>query len=220
MMLVNGYTIEPTANLTGANLTAANLYAANLCAANLSGANLRATNLTAADLHAANLTAADLTGANLTAADLTGANLTAADLSGANLTGANLTAADLSGANLCAADLSGANLRGTKNIPPLFQAISIIAGEGDLIGYKKLANGTICKLKIPADAKRSNSAGRKCRAEFAVVLEGEGVSQHDGTFTYKVGETVRSRKPFDDNRWEECASGIHFFLTREEANAY
>ena len=124
---------------------------------------------------------------------------------------------NLSGANLCWADLSGADLRGAKNIPVSVFAVTIIAAEGDLIGYKKLASGMICKLRIPAEAKRSNATGRKCRAEYAVVLEGNGFSQHDPGFEYRVGETVRPREPFDDDRWNECASGIHFFLTRQEA---
>jgi hypothetical protein len=89
-----------------------------------------------------------------------------------------------------------------------------------LIGYKKLAGGVICKIKIPAAAKRSNATGRKCRAEYAIVLEGEGFSKHDRDFKYVVGETVRPTTPFNENRWEECASGIHFFLTRSEAEDF
>jgi hypothetical protein len=89
-----------------------------------------------------------------------------------------------------------------------------------LIGYKKLENRVICKLLIPAAAKRSNATGRKCRAEYAVVLEGEGVSEHDSSFKYKVGQTVRPTKPFDENRFLECASGIHFFITRQEAEDF
>jgi hypothetical protein len=168
-----------------------------------------------ADLSRADLSGADLSRANLREANLSGANLSWADLRDANLSEANLRDANLSEANLRGADLCWA-----KNIPPLFQAMSIIAGEGDIIGYKKLSDGTICKLKIPADAKRSNATGRKCRAEYAIVLEGKGVSQRDWTFTYKVGETVRPTEPFCDDRWEECAPGIHFFLTRAEAEVY
>ena len=56
---VNGYKIEPGANLTGANLTEANLR----------GANLRGANLSRAWLYA-NLERADLSGANLSGAFL------------------------------------------------------------------------------------------------------------------------------------------------------
>ena len=133
---------------------------------------------------------------------------------------ADLCDANLRRAHLCGADLRGADLRGAKNIPPITAAQTLITPGGDIVGYKKLADGTICKLIIPATAKRHNATGRKCRAEFAVVLEGCGVSEWDGRFKYKVGETVRPRDPFDEDRWNECGSGIHFFLTREEAEAY
>lgn len=123
-------------------------------------------------------------------------------------------------ANLHGANLRGANLHGAKNIPELCAAQTLITPDGEIIGWKKLRNNVICKLKIPAEAKRHNATGRKCRAEFAIVLEDGGKSQHDETFTYKIGEVVRPREPFDENRWNECSSGIHFFLTREEAEDY
>ena len=139
----------------------------------------------------------------------------------ANLSGANLSLADLSVANL-----SGANLSGALNASAAF-AMTSITPEGDLIGYKKCHNGNggfcIVKLKIPADAKRSNASGRKCRAEWAEVLEVDGaeigISSRSTSFVYVKGEVVRPDK-WDDNRWNECASGIHFFITREEAEAY
>ena len=53
-----------------------------------------------------------------------------------------------------------------------------------------------------------------------IVGAEEGRSKHDYTFVYRVGETVEPREPFDPNRWNECASGIHFFITREEAEAH
>ena len=36
---------------------------------------------------------------------------------------------------------------------------------------------------------------------------------------YKVGEIVHSDS-WDDNRWNECSHGIHFFITRDEAVRY
>ena len=181
-------------------------------------------NLRDADLRDADLRGADLRGANLRGADLRGANLRDANLEGANLWGANLEGANLGGANLGGANLGGANLRdadlrGAKNVPPIAAAQTSITPEGELIGYKKLAGDVICKLRIPADAKRSNATGRKCRAECAIILEGEGASKYDSKFVYKVGETVRPTEPFDDDRWNECAPGIHFYLTRIEAES-
>lgn len=133
---------------------------------------------------------------------------------------ADLSYADLSYADLRGANLSGANLGGAKNLPE-FQ----IPQDGALVGYKKLREGVVAKLLIPAGAKRTASlVGRKCRAEFAEVLElsggaKEAHSLHDATFIYRVGEIVRPDAFCDDIR-EECRPGIHFFQTREEAERY
>jgi len=193
----------------GARGVRANLYGADLASADLTGANLTCANLRSANLSNANLTGANLTGANLTGANLTCANLSSADLYYANLRYADLTRADLTRAVLTRADLTRAKL-------PDFQ---ISQGE-DLIVYKKLRDAVICTLKIPAAARRTASlVGNKCRAEFAVVLEGEGMSQHNRCFTYEVGKTVHPSEYNDDIR-EECRPGIHFFMTRAEAEAY
>jgi hypothetical protein len=214
-MVVNGYAICPNANLSGANLSEA-----NLSEANLRGANLRVANLRVANLRGANLSEANLRGANLRWANLRGANLSEANLRGANLRWADLSGADLSGANLSEADLSGANLSEAKNVPK--HPESIIVCEGTLRVYKRVSRG-IAVLEIPTHAKRSNATTRKCRASEAIVLEclPDAVSLYDPTFKYEVGATVKPiNGEFDDNRWNECAPGIHFFLTREEAEAY
>jgi len=216
------------ANLEGANLEGANLYGASLKGASLKGAYLEGANLYGANLYGANLEGAYLKGASLKGAylygaNLEGANLKAAYLKGAYLKGANLKGANLYGANLEGANLEGANLEGANNLPPLAAAQTVIAPEGDLIVWKKCQAGILVKLLIPRDAKRSNATGRKCRADFADVLEiigaDVGISQHDADVVYRVGQRVTCHK-WGENRWEECAGGIHFFLTREEAEAY
>ena len=211
------------ADLRGANLYGANLYGADLRGANLYGADLRGADLCGADLYGANLYGADLYGANLYGANLYGADLRGADLYGADLRGADLCGADLYGANLYGADLYGANLRETKNAELALARIAIIPSDGDVTGWKKCNSGVLVKLLVPADAKRSHGSGRKCRAEFVRVLEvigaDVGISQHDDKTAYRVGETVRCDK-WREDRWEECAGGIHFFITRAEAEAY
>ncbi len=215
------------ADLTGANLTRADLTGANLTGADLTGADLTRADLTGADLTGANLTGADLTRADLTGADLTGANLYEANLTGANLTGANLYGADLTGADLTGADLTGANLT-RANLTDTKSADLVIARtrilpEGVLIGWKKCEDDVIVKLRIPEEAKRSHAFGRKCRAEFADVMEvlgaDVGISKHDGKTKYRTGERITSDS-FDDNWTEECSHGVHFWITREEAEAY
>ena len=212
------------ADLRGADLRGEDLRGADLRGANLCYANLRDADLRDADLRGANLCYADLRDANLGEADLRGEDLRGADLRGANLCYANLRyanlrEADLRDANLCYADLRGANLcdaQGWEHLLP----IRTIVPEGELIGWKKLSDGTICKLKIPAEAKRVGGLiGRKCRAEYAIVIEGSGVSSWDGVTKYAPGETVRPDS-FDPDPRIECSHGIHFFITREEAEAY
>ena len=136
--------------------------------------------------------------------------------------GANLSDANLSGASLSDAYLSGANLSGAKDADYAI-AMTRILPDGDLIGWKKCKAELLVKLRIPADAKRSHAFGRKCRAEFVDVLEvigGEvGISQHDGKTEYRAGIRV-TPDSFDDNWQDECSSGIHFFITRLEAENY
>ena len=132
-------------------------------------------------------------------------------------------------ANLSGADLSDANLSGADyNERTSFFALSC-PEEGSFIGYKK-AGRYIVKLLIPEDAKRSSATSRKCRCSRAKVLS---ITKLDGSdagitsvpsnwnpcFIYKVGEIVEV-PDFDDDRWNECSAGIHFFITRDEAVRY
>jgi len=158
---------------------------------------------------------ANLWGANLKGANLEGANLARADLRFVNLEGANLEGANLKGANLEGAWLWKANLVGARL--PHFQI-----PQGDLIVWKRLNSG-IAQLLIPKEAKRTAClTSRKCRAEYAKVLEMEketDTDRHTRLLHYTVGETVRPDK-YDDDIRLECTNGIHFFLTREEAEEW
>jgi len=213
------------ANLFGANLFGANLFGANLC-----GADLRDANLCGANLCDANLFNANLCGANLCDANLRGANLRGANLCGANLRGANLFDANLCGANLC-----DANLFDAKNISYVlsnactaFFAIGC-PEKGVFTAFKKCGS-YIVELEVCADAKRSSATSRKCRVSKAKVisitnLDGTPTditvvaSGYDHKFKYTVGKIVEEPN-FDDNRWNECAPGIHCFITRNEAVNY
>jgi uncharacterized protein YjbI with pentapeptide repeats len=207
------------ADLSEANLSRANLSGADLYGANLYGANLYGANLYWANLYWANLSEANLYGANLSRANLSEANLSRANLYWANLSEANLSRADLSGADLYGANLSGADLSRAKNAEFVIASTRILP-DGDLIGWKKCRYGVIVKLRIPESAKRSSAFGRKCRAEFADVLEvigaEVGIGSHDGKTEYCVGQRVMPDK-WDENWREECSHGIHFYITRLEA---
>lgn len=154
------------------------------------------------------------------------ADLRDADLRDANLTGANLTDANLRNAYLTCADLRGANLTGAKNLPFIPYACP---DTGEFTAWKK-ASGKIVKLLIPENARRCSSTTNKCRCDKAIVLEIQDYSgkklnvnsvcsDHKSSFVYEVGKTV-TEPNFNENRWEECSAGIHFFINRQEAVNY
>ena len=216
------------ADLRGAYLMGTNLTGSNLAGAYLTGSNLTCADLRGADLKGADLEGSDLTGAILIGANLIRVNLRGSDLTGADLGIANLIDADLRGANLRGADLIDTNLIGIKVNEHTLGYHLVCPEEGSFIGFKKCRNNTIVELLIPEDVKRSSATTRKCRASKAIVLDitnenGEqidsAVSIHDSNFIYNIGETVEV-ECFDDNRWKECSTGIHFFITRGEAEDY
>lgn len=179
---------------------------ADLARADLSHADLRHAVLSHADLHYANFYGARLCHADLRYTDLHYTDLREADLRYASLKGVDLTHAAHTGTAL--------NLQCPE--------------EGSFVAYKKLRGGAIAKLFIPEDAKRSSATSRKCRASKATILAiyyqdgeeiSEGRSTHDIEFIYRVGETVYPDS-WDEDRWNECSSGIHFFITRKEAEEY
>src|SRR5574344_1649064 len=213
--------VESDANLCSADLRGANLRSANLCSADLRGADLCSADLCSANLRGANLRSANLYGANLY-----GANLYGADLYGANLCGADLYGADLRDADLRDADLRDADLCGAKNTP----FIPTYLPDGEFIAWKKLPNGLIAKLKILEDSKRSRSTSDKCRCDKCLVLEFQnmdGTKSEETKYTsnnyvecvYEVGKIVEADE-WDEDRFNECSHGIHFFIDRQSAVNY
>lgn len=166
---------------------------------------------------------ADLRRADLRRADLHGADLRGADLREADLREADLRRADLRGADLRGADLHGAYLWGAMSVPAFVAAQLSILPDGDIRGWKKCRNDVLVCVLVPANARRSNASGRKCRAEHVDVIEvigaDVGVSWHDARVTYRAGDRVTCDSWCED-RWQECGGGIHFFITREEAEAH
>ena len=216
----------------------ADLSYADLRCANLSNTDLKDTIFKNAILRGVDLSFAGLSYANLKGADLRYGNLSYAVLSDANLRETNLTSANLKGANLSCANLrnsilSCANLINADLIEVYHDyATSFFSlqcpEEGSFIGYKK-SGDKIVKIRIEEDSKRSSGTSRKCRASKVTVLS---ITSIDGTeefqksentgsynFTYEVGKTYEIDN-FDDNRWNECSTGIHFFITRDEAVKY
>lgn len=190
---------------------------------NLENVDLRYANLRYADLKYANLRYADLRYADLRNADLRNADLRGTVLRNANLRYANLRYTDLINANLINADLEYVE---TNHLTIGYHLVC--PEEGSFIGYKK-ANECLVKLLILEDSKRSSATSMKCRCDKAKVLDiidletNEKIdrieSNYDSGFFYKVGEIVRV-DDFDEDRWNECTTGIHFFMNKENAINY
>ena len=200
-----------------------------LRSADLSSADLSFADLSNADLSSADLRSADLSNANLRFADLSNADLSNADLSSADLSFANLRFANLRSADLSNADLSNADLSYLKHNECTVFLLPQCPSEGSFISWKK-AGGKIVKLLVTDDAKRSSATTLKCRCSKAKVLGIENLdgtdsglteikSNHDDNFIYRVGEIVEVDN-FDEDRFNECSTGIHFFIARESAVAY
>ena len=144
---------------------------------------------------------------------------------GADLAGAYLKGADLAGADLAGADLAGAYLKGAKEIPYVPYACP---SDGAFIGWKKVYNYLI-KLEIPEDAKRCSATSLKCRCDKAKVIKITNLDEtqeYDSVtncnykeLTYEVDEMVYPDS-FDEDRWNECSHGIHFFINKQDAINY
>jgi uncharacterized protein YjbI with pentapeptide repeats len=237
-------------DLTSANLSNSDLRNATLCRANLTNAFLSYANLSDADLRYANLSNVICNYANLADAVFLGANIIDSTFNGSNFIRCNLCCtnlhdtyfrnanfenANLMGANMHGAIMAGANLNNViVNQETLFYNLSC-PEKGSFVAYKSakdydgMCKHVIVELLVPEDAKRSSATTRKCRCDKAQVLSITSLDgkQHydtarsirDSSLLYNVGETVTVDN-FDDDRWNECAPGIHFFLTRDEAVNY
>lgn len=190
----------------------------------------------------ADFSGADLRNMVFCGACLYGANFRGADLRNADLSHCNLKKADFTGANISNADFYMAELRGAE-----IESVPLACPDtGSFVGWKKAywyngADGSIgdcviVKLRITEDAKRLSGTSRACRASKVEVLEiqstdgeiliGEGCTSADGAasmkyndFIYRVGDLIQV-DDFEPDRFISVASGIHFFINRQDAVEY
>ena len=141
---------------------------------------------------------------------------------------ADLRYANLYNADLSNADLSNANLYKTK----LDEKETIRCGwllKEDFRAFKKCRDDLIVELIIPKGSIVFSINNSKCRTNRAKVVSitdidgkvtfDEVVSKQDKDFVYKVGAELEIDN-FNLMYNVECAEGIHFFRTREEAVNY
>lgn len=92
----------------------------------------------------------------------------------------------------------------------------------------------LAEIYIPEDAKRSSAFGNKCRCDrcivkkISVVTDGKlqyirsassPLTNDEIAINYVVGEDIFVDN-FDNDRWNECSSGIHFFTKLDDALGY
>lgn len=152
------------------------------------------------------------------------ANLRAVAMRNNDLTGANIE-----GANMFAAVLEYAKLDGIISNEETKWFRLHCPAEGAFLGYKKCFNNRLVQLLIPADAKRTSATMNSCRCSKAKVLTiksfdykeefEEAWSLVDENFVYRKGQWVEVLD-FNEDRWRDSTTGIHFWMTREEALAY
>ena len=184
------------------------------------------------DLHGRDFTNANLKQSTFTHANLCGADFRKCDLRSAYFRGADLRGVDFTDARLDNATLTDALIdETTKGLPKLE-----CPKTGAFIAYKKVFEiGTdrtlIAKLLIPEHAKRTSATSRKCRASEALPIEFLFIhglksdvtkvhSWYDTDFIYELDKPVIPKEEFNEDRWNDCSSGIHFFMTFEDAVHY
>jgi len=158
-----------------------------------------------------------------------GANLQDADISGSIFRYCDFFNANMEGANLHCSSFEYARMENIKTNGKTRYYKMYCPETGPFLGYKRCFNDLLVQLLIPADAKRSSGTSNACRCDKAKVLTiksfdrkqnvQEAWSVVDENFVYRVGEYV-SVSDFNDDRWMESTTGIHFWMTREEAYSY
>ena len=190
--------------------------------------------LSNADLRHVDLSYVDLRHVDLSYADLSNADLRCTNLRSADLRCTNLRSADLSNADLSYANLRGADLNNIKyNHSTSFLALQC-PEKGSFVAYKKAKDinsnaEVIIELLVMEDSKRSSATSRKCRFSHTKTLS---ITSLDGTVEYNIACSMRDKdfiyevdkenivEKFDEDRWNECSTGIHGFITRNEAVNY
>ena len=219
------------ANMSYANMRYTNLHDVNMSYANMHDADMSGTNMNDADMSYANMRGVDMRGANMRNANMCGVDMSYANMHGAYMRGANMNDADMSYADMSYANMRGANMNGVNmnganmrnaNMCGVDRLRKGIKLSEPIIGWKKCKNDVLVKLEIPRGAIVFSINNNKCRTDKAKVLEIIGRNRAYSNykfFSYYVGDVIEI---FDFNCQYnvECAKGIHFFKTREEAENY
>lgn len=180
-------------------------------------------------LDGADLSESSVKNAQLDGCSLRGVNFQNAEMWGACMRGCDMTGCNICGANLYAAVLENAILTDVKADENTKWYRLRCPETGAFVAYKKCVYDRIVQLLVPADAKRTSSTYPACRCNKAKVLTiksfdeteefDEAWSLVDENFVYRKGQWVEV-KDFNEDRWFDSTTGIHFWMNREEAMKY
>lgn len=200
----------------------------------LSGEDLSNMDFTLSSFQNTVLDGVDFEGSTVENALFDGCSMRKANFRNAKMVTASFRYCDMRECNIEGANLYGAVLEFAK-------LDGIVSDEGTqwfrlhcpetgaFLAYKKCVNDRMVQLLVPADAKRTSATLPSCRCNKAKVLTiksfdfkenfDEAWSLVDENFVYRRGEWVEV-KNFNEDRWQDSTTGIHFWLTRAEAEAY
>ena len=160
---------------------------------------------------------------------LYGANFQNADMKTAAFRECDMRTCNIKGANLYGAVLEHAKLDDIQSDEATQWFRMCCPETGPILGYKKCVNDRVVQLLIPADAKRTSATLPSCRCNKAKVLTiknfdeteefEEAWSLVDENFVYRKGQWVEV-KDFNEDRWMDSTTGIHFWMERKQALGY
>ena len=207
-------------NFDGSNFSGSNFKWSNFKWSDFRDSNFRDSNFRDSNFSGSDFSGSYFRGSDFRDSDFSDSNFSDSNFSGSNFSGSDFRGSDFRDSNFSDSNFSGSDFRGCT-LPATLQYQC--PEEGSFVAWKKCKNDVIVKLLIPEHAKRSSATTRKCRASEAVVLDifgaKEAVSNYDKSIVYRKGETVKPDS-FNEDRWNECSNGIHFFITRKEAEEY
>ena len=184
--------------------------------------------LSGADLHNMDFTLSSFQNVNLEYVNLKNSSVENALFDGNSLHGADFQNANMKTAAFRECDMR-AKLDGIQSDHTTQWFRMHCPETGPILGYKKCVNDRVVQLLIPADAKRTSATRPSCRCSKAKVLSiksfdeteefEEAWSLVDENFVYRKGQWVEV-KDFNEDRWMDSTTGIHFWMERKEALSY
>ncbi|MFV0362222.1 MAG: pentapeptide repeat-containing protein [Suipraeoptans sp.] len=201
----------------------------DLSGVNFSFSNLKSSVFRNVNLRSCNFTSSDLENTLFFNTPLDNSIFKDCYMHGTTLRNNSLRGIDISGADLYFATMENTDITDIVYDDKTKWFKMHCPETGAFIGYKKCVNDRLVQLLIPADAKRTSATLNSCRCSKAKVLSiksfdsmenfDEAWSLVDENFVYRVHEWVEV-KNFNNDRFMDSTTGIHFWMTREEAIAY